>query len=691
MYEENPDLFAKEVAYTWALSKPETVSNMISDLSDPEVLRADLTDLKDTIRNSFNSGLSIQHSYDPLGFMRHPGLAELAKAEYSFESDNGKSRFFFLKRKGEQVEGYQGDALWVKEVQKAIKVWIADNDGIFTYGLTGGPVYNAEVGAGMEKDILSTVGITLGLIGFLFLLMQRSIKQLLLLISLVGITFFITLGIAGLVMPQLNLLSIAFAAILLGLIIDYLVVLLRESRQFASNRFEIRRGLSKSILWAALTTALVFSVLLLSSFPGVRQLGGLIVIGLTTGALVMLWGGPIFIEKVGFHKGLTLERKPREGRKTLLVILTLLVGSGAIFIKRGFPDFSFSLDVIQPKAGEASLIQKELSQEFSSWSDLRTVLFASANSPLELEKKLEEASVNAQDLLSKGLLTDVMIPAQMVPYQAGYEPNVQKLKELEKKWDMISSVSQEVGFSSEGLKFDRKVFDTIKNLPEEYDNFLAKPRFQPITKGMIAENEGVYYFRGSVVLPEPLTVKSLSQLSALNQGGVIMTGWGTLSATLQPLVQEDFQKIFLPAAVIILLGLGLVFKNTKETLLVILILLTALATVNALMVIFGLSWNFLNSIAIPLIVGMGIDYGIHIIFALRRHGAQYSSIWQGVGLAIAFCGISSVIGFGSLTFANNDLLRSLGQICAIGVLTTMILSLLIIPPTWRAWNRPKKG
>ena len=690
IYEENADLFAKEVAYTWALSRPEIVSNLEEKIATPATLRNDLTLLKRDIQHSFNSGTTIQHSYDPLGLMRHPGLRELAKAEYSFESDDGKSRFFFHKRTGALKEGYQEDALWVASVRAHIEQWIKENDDIFTYGLTGGPIYNAEVGAGMEKDIFSTVGITLSLIALLFLSMQRSLKQLVLLISLVSVTFFITLGVAGLIMPHLNLLSIAFAAILLGLIIDYLVVLLRESRHFPNDRRVIRRGLMKSILWAALTTALVFSVLLLSSFPGVRQLGGLIVIGLITGAFVMLWGGPIFIEKVGYQQGLILPRKPRKGYQTLAIMFGLLLISGVTFSTKGFPLFSFSLNAIQPKGGEASVIQNELSQGFSSWSDLRTVIFASAETPLALENKLKKALTDAKSLLSKGLLTDIMIPAQMVPYQKGYEENVKTLKRLEKKWTQIASVAQDVGFSEEGLKFDRKVFDTIQSLPNTHQEFTMIERLQPLTKGMIAEHEGTHYFRGNIVLPTPLTEASLSQLSALNTNGVTMTGWGTLSATLQPVVKEDFQKIFIPASLVILLGLGVVFKNVKDTLLVISILGTSLAVVNALMVWLGLSWNFLNSIAIPLIVGMGIDYGIHIIFALRRQGAQQSSIWRGVGLAITFCGLSSVIGFGSLTLANNDLLKSLGHICSLGVLTTMILSLLIIPPTWRTWNTQER-
>ena len=163
--------------------------------------------------------------------MRHPGLAELAKAEYSFESDDGNSRFLFLKRNKGQDWGYKDDSVWVEQVKSALSEWNTEYDNMFTFGLTGGPVYNSEVGSGMEQDMVGTVSVTLAIIALLFLVMQRSLAQLMLLITLVAATFFLTLGIAGWFMPSMNVLSIAFAAILLGLIIDYAVVLLREARE----------------------------------------------------------------------------------------------------------------------------------------------------------------------------------------------------------------------------------------------------------------------------------------------------------------------------------------------------------------------------------------------------------------------------------------------------------------------------
>ncbi len=677
------DGYAAEIANIWALSSPDVIDTLSQELQDTSQVREDLLALKERIKLSFSSGKAIQNSYDPLGLMNHPGLEELAKTDYSFESNDGKSRFLFLKKPSHTSKGYQDDAAWVSAVRAEIDVWIADYDEGFTYGLTGGPVYNAEVGAGMQQDMLGTVIITLVLIAVLFLALQRSMRQLLLLIGLVLVTFLFTLGIAGWVLTSLNMLSVAFAAILLGLIIDYAVVILREAKHLPRDRHAIRKGLLKSISLAALSTSIVFSILIMSSFPGVRELGILVVIGLLCGAVIMLYGVPLYIERYEEADVLSLTRQARLGYRVLITPALLLLSGLIIFLTLGTPSFQFSLDSIQPKSSTANLVQKELSREFASWSDLRTVVFSKADSPQALEAQLSEAYTQSQDLLAEGLLTSTYLPAQLIPYASSYETNRLKLQEIATYWDRLYLTALDTGYTDEAMKFDRKVFDALLELPQKYQEFCALPRPQSITKSMIAEHEGTLYFRGNVVLAEPLTSAHLEQMQALNNNGVTMTGWSTLSASLEPVVRSDFKTVFLPAAILILIALGFVFRSWIDASLVLFVLLTSLVCVNAMMVLTGMEWNFLNGIALPLIIGVGIDYSIHLIFALKRHGQEFRSIWRGVGLAITFCGLSSMIGFGSLAFANNDLLRSLGIICAFGVLATMFLTLLVIPPVWR--------
>ena len=105
----------------------------------------------------------------------------------------------------------------------------------------------------------------------------------------------------------------------------------------------------------------------------------------------------------------------------------------------------------------------------------------------------------------------------------------------------------------------------------------------------------------------------------------------------------------------------------------------------------GGTWNFLNIFAVPLTVGIGMDYSIHLIFALRRTGGDIQAVWQGVGLALLFCGCSTAVGFGSLAMASSVGLSSLGSLCALGVLLTMAGAVVLLPGLWCWLHRGPGG
>ena len=183
----------------------------------------------------------------------------------------------------------------------------------------------------------------------------------------------------------------------------------------------------------------------------------------------------------------------------------------------------------------------------------------------------------------------------------------------------------------------------------------------------------------------------LETFAKLEKKGVSVTGWSILQSILLPHVKRDFYVIFIPSAGILLLALFLVFRSWRETLIAVIVLLTALVMVNAVVVLTGQTWNFLSGVAIPLVVGAGIDYSIHLVFALRRQNGDFAAVWNSVGKAIFFCGLSTAIGFGSLLFASNEVLRSMGLLCSLGILLTMALSLLIIPGFWHWSHRRRRS
>jgi predicted RND superfamily exporter protein len=251
-------------------------------------------------------------------------------------------------------------------------------------------------------------------------------------------------------------------------------------------------------------------------------------------------------------------------------------------------------------------------------------------------------------------------------------------------WEKVSAKSDEIlaamdkaGFSDRGRALDAAVLRGLGEVPAELDSFTR----------LFYHPDG--YFVGRIQLAERVDEENVHLVTDLNQEQVTVSGWGVLRLLLLKRVKADLYFLFIPATVVLLTALIAVFRSWKDAFLTAGVLLVVLLLVNALAVLSGRPWNFLSSMAIPLIVGTGIDYSIHLIFALRRCEGDFVRVWNGVGKGILFCGLSTVVGFGSLAFASNEMLQTMGIFCSVGVFLTMSLSVLVVPVVWQwLWKAP---
>jgi uncharacterized protein len=106
--------------------------------------------------------------------------------------------------------------------------------------------------------------------------------------------------------------------------------------------------------------------------------------------------------------------------------------------------------------------------------------------------------------------------------------------------------------------------------------------------------------------------------------------------------------------------------------------------------LFGVPLNPANMIALPLIVGVGVDNGVHILHDYRarsRHRAYTLAATTGQGIAVA--ALTTVLGFGTLMVASHRGLVSLGLVLALGVTACMAVALVLLPAALRLASRPE--
>ncbi len=675
--EENPAALAEGLAVIWRGAPPEEVAKLAARVLDPQALEAHLENVKQEIRTSFDQQESTMSAYDPLGFLQHPAIQQLMGSEFSFQSEDGKSQLLLITGP-EGISDYNAHAAWIAEIRGAARSWPGLEETGLTFRLTGGPVFNAEIGAGMEQDMSGTVMLTSIAMALLFLLVQRHPGQLLIISLLLVFTFLLTLGIGGWVFGTLNLVSVGFAAILLGLVIDYGVVIFREAVGELTSPESLRREVAPGILWAAATTAVVFGLLTMSTFHGVRQLGGLIVIGLIVGAGVMLIFTPMFLGRFPSRLPRHLLKAPfAKAVAARLILGTCLLISLISFVSRGAPKISFDFSMVEPSSSEAAAAFDAIKEDFPAWSERNHQLIASADSWEELREVAMTAQAKLRAAQNDGIIEHYQWPLGFIPESRSVSINQETLQTIGEKREEILAVLTANGFSESGTALSRMVLNSLADPEPPGELSSLAGQFISVSQ------DGSHHLSGSVKSTEPITEENIADLAHLSDDHVTLTGWPVLQADLLPSVTRDFYMIFLPAGAALLLTLWLVFRSVRDAAISIAVLLTALVLLNAFVVASGQTWNFLSGMAIPLIIGTGIDYSIHLIFSLRRSGGDFNKVWNSVGKAICFCGISTAIGFGSLLFASNEMLRSMGLLCSLGVLLTTLLSVLVVPGLWQ--------
>ena len=146
--------------------------------------------------------------------------------------------------------------------------------------VTGRPAFAAQIAGQMRRDLTLMTLVAVALIAAAFWLFYRSVVPLLWILALQGLSVLAALIAARVLFAELNVIGLAFAAILLGVGMDYCILVYhhfaRGERLASAHWPMLRRG-----IWlSAWTTASAFGVLYFASFPALRQLAVLVAVGL---------------------------------------------------------------------------------------------------------------------------------------------------------------------------------------------------------------------------------------------------------------------------------------------------------------------------------------------------------------------------------------------------------------------------
>ena len=697
-WQDHPEQTAEFIAYLW-LNQPPDIFNQLADRLAVTNLANILAATREQLATTLSPMDIAQSGYDPFGLTRLPenltGLAAgFGEGEQVFASADGTFRIIFVKARYE-LNGYRECTDWFDAVKKSVSAALPAGDKI-KIGYTGRPVFVAEISASMKRDIIRSVGGTAVIIAILFWLAHRRWRPLLWLLTLLAVILASTLALGGLIFGTVSVVSMGFAAILLGLAVDYAVVHYQEAlAQPEWSVPEIRRAIAPSIFWAAVTTISAFLVLNFSGLPGLAQLGSLVGIGVALSAFVMIFAflPPLFPKRMKPNPSpvpRTPSSRPSGERaaargKIVFAATAILLFGGAAVLFSGLPKMDATAKALQPRGSQAYAALDAVENNLSQKRDPLWLVVSGRNES-EVAGKLDALEPVLENAVSNHMLTGFTSPDALWPRPGFQNQNQAAVKKIISERAPFHAAALANGFAENSLGLTDEILDTWQRAASTSDVFWpTNPLCSWVFERLAARGTN-QFFAAAYLYPATNTL-SLTPLEAqLPRDGVWLSSWELLGGTVLAAVQSNLWKLLLPMGGLVLLSLWLAFRRFAEILLSLGVLLLSGFCLLAVMKMSGWSWNLLNLMALPLILGTGVDYSIFMQLALRRHGGDLKLAHQSVGRALLLCGGTAIAGFGSLGFSSNAGMASLGRVCAVGIAGNMLFSIFLLPAWWNFFS-----
>ncbi|MBN8247810.1 MAG: MMPL family transporter [Verrucomicrobia bacterium] len=699
-WQEHPEDAAENLGWLWLQQPPEQVRLLVDRLAPARVAQ-ELAAAREELTTSLDPMTLARTSYDPLGFSRLPGASEGDLPDTGdgvglFTSGDGLFRVVFVEPPRPDMN-YRELARWLAAIRTRADTALASIPGADSKavpGFTGRPAFIAEIASGMERDLTGSILATILLIAGLFWIAHRSWRPLgWLVISLAG-TLVLTLALGGLLFGTLNVLSVGFAAVLLGLAVDYGLVAYQEAAAHpGAPPEEVRRAVSRGVWYSAGTTAGTFLLLGFAGLPGLARLGQLTAIGLLTGAVVMLY---FYLPRVcpvppraartasGADRSLAASFPERFGLRVtagLLLLMALILGG------RGLPAVTATDDPLRPRVSPAYEAMEGMQRALDHPQD-PLVLVWEGSDPEAVARQMGMVRQQLESAKERGAVEAFELPDRFWPRPDHAAVNHPILRQWMEASPGLRDAVLSAGFNSNAVA----LLDRLKTHWTQTPAALT-PDVWPTNataawlraQSVARTTEGRWLALGAVFAPDPETLpRELGPLPA----GTTLGSWTTLSRSLVSFVQPRVGLLFAGIAAALTGCLWMAFGRGREVVLGLAALALSFALLLTAMSLLGWTWNLLSLVALPLLLGISVDSTIHVQLALQRHQGEARAVWRTTGRALLLCAGANIAGFGSLAWSSNRGLASLDLLCAVGVGCVFAICVGLLPAWWRRWAGP---
>ena len=593
--------------------------------------------------------------------------------------------------------------------------------------LTGSvPLADEEFGSVTQGTTLST-SLAIGLICILLFLALRSIRLVVPILITLVMGLVIAAGFAALVVHSLNLISVAFAVLFIGIAVDFSI---QFSVRYRSERYEVdnlaealrrtARGIGGPLTVAAATTAVGFLSFVPTAYTGVSDLGLISGAGMVIALILNLSVLPALLvlirprgerRAVGFHRLRTIDRYLVNHRRSVSLVSLVVAFACLALVPRLTFDFN-PLNLKDPRTESVSTLFDLMKDSDTTPNTIDVLAASSADIPPLAERleKLPEVSHTVsmmsfvpQDQPEKlailgdaaALLGPTLTPSSMLPppdataefdalkradealsraAQQSHQPSVERLsgvlhKAATRGADALPTMRQNL----------------VGGLTARLDEMRLALSAEPVTLETLPAD-----LRRDWVAPDGLARIDVYPKGDASNNEVLRRFVAAVrtvapEATGAPIsIQESaativgaFRTAGLFALVAIALLLAIVLRRVRDVALVLAPLLLAGLLTVATSVLADLPLNFANIIALPLLLGVGVAFDIY--FVMNWRAGRVDPLQSGTARAVLFSALTTATAFGSLALSNHRGTSQMGILLTIALFFTLICTFFVLP------------
>jgi predicted RND superfamily exporter protein len=603
----------------------------------------------------------------------------------------------------------------------------------------------------IRRDLTGSVIGSIIVMQLVFLLGFRNLLAFLMAFAPVAIGLCVAFGVHALISPTLTPLTAVIGASLVGCAVDFSIYMLsyyENSRRsiadcglrIADSKFGIKTAtrnpqsaiedalssLAVPLTAAAATSIVGFAAIAFSSVHALKDFAVLGALGLTLALAGVLWVLPAMLrlsERAGrfasagprFHVGRLVQFVDDHSRASIGACL-LIAAIAGVFAGQRPPRFETNLNVMHPSPNAPLATQQAIGEKFGAADTMLVYIEAKSPSDLVAASYKVEQALNSPAVTATGITGAMGLPT-ILPDPTAAPTRKQALAKLDAERilaDFDAAVAESSFDPSAFTQFKDFLRSLLTSAPAPTLDTLAK---YPDLRTMLTSSSGLEAITivtaGS---PHPHPVEDEhgitpqgahdarvrdAQVETIRGAlasipGATLTGLTVIGYDVEHAVRHDLPIIIAAAAAAVFALLLLSLRSLKDAALACIPVVFGIAVLLGYMSIAGERLNLANTVAVPLLIGVGVDYGIfHVAMARQaRHEGREGILRRFAASthAILLTATTSIIGFGSLAFTSTPAVQSMGRVVAIGIAACVAGALLLLAPVLahRA-KEPRRG